>query len=111
MTPFPTRAEILAHHFHRESVADPRLPPYLSSAEFPAYAREADAAALRAAGFFVLTYDRPALLELARTTGWCEHAIDAGYDPRRGVERHYSDGALVVYFHPATCGAAPSEAV
>jgi hypothetical protein len=68
--------------------------------------READACALRAAGYFVLSFSRPEVTALARLSGWCEVAWDVNYDARRGVERHYSDGGLVVYFHPSARDAA-----
>ena len=103
---FATRAELLALHFRRDAVGDLRLPATLSSPEFPAYAREEDAAALRAAGYFVLSFSRPEVTALACLSGWCEAAWAAGYDARLGVERHYSDGGLVVYFHPSAIDAA-----
>lgn len=108
MTP-ATRAELLRDHLARATIADPRLPSTLSSPEFPAYAREADAAALRAAGYYVLSLPRSVVLDLARTAGWCEIAWASGYDPRRGVERHYSDGGLVVYFAPSARDAVADE--
>ena len=46
---------------------------------------------------------------LACLSGWCEVAWEAGYDARRGVERHYSDGGLVVYFHPSARDAVADE--
>ena len=106
---YATRAELLALHFRRDAVGDPRLPSTLSSPEFPAYAREADAAALRATGYFVLSFSRPEVTALACLSGWCEVAWEAGYDARRGVERHYSDGGLVVYFHPSARDAVADE--
>lgn len=74
-------------------------PTGLSLAAFPADSREHDCRALADAGFCVWEFPRPFVTEICKVGGWTAHVEAAGYDPRHGVERWYSDGSLVVYTH------------
>lgn len=71
----------------------------LSLATFPATAREHDCNALADSGFTVWEFPHSAVIAICRVGGWTAHVEAAGYDPRHGVERWYSDGSLVVYTH------------
>lgn len=74
-------------------------PTGLSCATFPAELLHDDCRALAAQGFHAWWFPRPIIVECCKVGGWAAHVEAAGYDPRHGVERWYSDGSLVVYTH------------